>query len=120
VNRYARHIHPYIEAELEAARCAEYVGKTKEAFTHLERAHVLSQGSTAEHVRVHWQMLRSALRQRCLGEAAGQVLRLVGAATKTAVGLVPAGNTGGANVSAFRSMPIAPDLQRLIDAARDA
>jgi hypothetical protein len=120
VNRYARHIHPYIEAELEAARCAEYVGKNKEAVTHLERAHILSQGSTTEHVRVHWQMLRSALRQRCFWEAAGQVFRVVGAATKTAVGLVPADNTGGANVSPFRSMPISPDLQRLIDAARQA
>jgi hypothetical protein len=35
----------------------------------------------------------------------------------TFVGLVPQGNTGGANVSAFRRMPMAPDLQRLIDAA---
>ena len=31
---------------------------------------------------------------------------------------MPAGNTGGADVSAFRSLPIAPDLQRLMDDAR--
>jgi Protein of unknown function (DUF3703) len=118
VNRYARRIRPFVKAELEAARCAEYLGRSNEAVSHLERAHVLSQGSTAEHVRVHWQMLLSALRQHRKAEAAGQVLRLVGAATKTTVGLVPPGNTGSSNVSAFRSMPVAADLQRLIDDAR--
>ena len=61
----------------------------------------------------------------CFGEYANaahvkssvKLFGIVGAATKTFVGLVPHGNTGGANVSAFRRMPIAPDLQRLIDAA---
>ena len=62
-------------------------------------------------------MLRWGLRQRRPREVAGQLLRVVGAATKTAVGGVPTGNTGGADVSPFRPMPIAPDLQSLLDAA---
>ena len=76
-----------------------------------------SQAATLLHVRVHAAMLLWGLRQRSAREVVGQLLRIVGAATKTSVGLVPHGNTGGANVSAFRRMPIAPDLQRLIDAA---
>jgi len=44
-------------------------------------------------------------------------MRIVGAATKTPVGWLPHGNTGGANVSVFRPMPIPLDLQQQIDAA---
>ena len=78
---------------------------------------MLGQASTVQHVAVHWQMLRCAVRQRKLAEAEGQLLRIVGAATKTAFGLVPRGNTGGANISPFRRMPVPPELQRRIDAA---
>jgi hypothetical protein len=33
----------------------------------------------------------------------------------SAVGKVPVGNTGGSNVSMFKRMPIAPELQDIID-----
>ena len=111
-------LRPLVDAELEAAIKTEKLGLAAEAFRHLERAHVLGQASTVEHVRVHWRMLRWGLRQRRPREVIGQVLRVVGAATKTAFGWVPTGNTGGADVSPFRPMPIAPDLQALLDAAR--
>ena len=62
-----------------------------------------------QHVRVHAEMLLWGIRQRSAREVLGQAVRIIGAATKTFVGLVPHGNTGGANVSAFRRMPIAPD-----------
>ena len=116
-NRFASRIRPVVALELEAAGNTEKQGLAGEAFRHLERAHVLGQASTVEHVRVHWRMLRWGLRQRRPREVAGQVLRIVGAATKTALGWVPSGNTGGADVSPFRPMPIAPDLQALLDAA---
>ena len=58
------------------------------------------------------------LRQRKLREVAGQAWRTVAAALFTAFGLVPHGNTGGSNVSGLRPMPVPPDLQRLLDAAR--
>ncbi len=53
-------------------------------------------------------MLRGAARQRQPQELAAQVLRIVGTAVLTAAGLVPEGNTGGANVSAFRRLPVPP------------
>ncbi len=46
------------------------------------------------------------------------VIRIVGAATKTFIGLVPTGNTGGANVSAVRPMPLDPELAAIIEKAR--
>jgi hypothetical protein len=111
-------IQPAVSAELTAANAAEVRRQVTQAFVHLERAHVLGQCSTVQHVRVHANMLAWALRQRQWGECAGQLLRLVGALTKTPFGLVPTGNTGGANVSPFRRMPIPEDLQRVIDEAR--
>ena len=57
-------------------------------------------------------------RSRRSREVAGQLFRLVGAATKTPLGLVPEGNTGGSNVSPFRRLPIAAELQAIIDEAR--
>ena len=57
------------------------------------------------------------IRQRSGREVAGQILRIAGAATKTAVRLVPAGNTGGANVSPFRSMPVPGDLADILAGA---
>ena len=113
MSRFAENIRPYVDAELRAADL-----DTAREFVHLERAHVLGQASTREHVRVHWHMLRWAWRHRDAREFAGQLLRIVGAATKTFIGLVPAGNTGGANVSAVRPMPVDPELAAIIDRAR--
>lgn len=114
----SQRLAPYIEAELVSARFAMSVGDTQQEFTHLERAHVLGQESTYWHVKVHLLMLAWAIRNRSVQEAIGQVFRIAGAATKTALGLVPQGNTGGANVSPFKKMPIASDLAALIHKAK--
>ena len=116
--RFARRIHPWVQFELDAADLAEARAERALAFRHLERAHVLGQAATVEHVRVHWRMLLWSLRHRQSREAAGQLGRLAAAALMTGFGWLPDGNTGGADVSAFRPMPIPPDLQHLIDAAR--
>ena len=113
MSRFADNIRPYVEAELRAARAGG-----AEEFKHLERAHVLGQASTREHVRVHWQMLKWAVRHRDAREFFGQMLRMTGAATKTFIGLVPAGNTGGANVSAVQPMPVDPELAAIISRAK--
>jgi hypothetical protein len=113
---FANRIRPAVDHELAAATQAS---ERAAQFRHLERAHVLGQASTREHVRVHWRMFTWALRERDAHEAAGQLMRIVGAATKTAIGFVPHGNTGGANVSPFRRMPIAVDLAEQIARARN-
>lgn len=117
---FGRAIRPHVQAELLAAQQAEARGRLGEAFGLLERAHVLGQAATREHVRVHWRMLLWGLRQRNSRECLGQVFRIVGAATKTAVGLVPHGNTGGANVSPFKRMAVAAELEAVIQQARSS
>lgn len=113
--KVAHPISVYVQWELDAA--AELESKPAACFHRLERAHVLSQASTREHVRVHWHMLIWGFRQRRRREVFGQILRIVGAATKTALGLVPSGNTGGANVSPFKSLPVSEDLAVIISSS---
>ncbi len=113
---YARNIRPHVDRELrQAALQAQDPGR---AFAHLERAHVLGQASTVLHCRVHWRMLCWGIEQRRPQEVVGQALRWLAALTKTVFGLVPEGNSGGANVSPFRPMPVPADLANLIRQAR--
>lgn len=115
---FSQQIAPYVEIELANAKQANLAGDTQQEFAYLERAHVVGQESTYWHVKVHILMLVWAARNRSIREALGQAFRIIGAATKTVFGLVPPGNTGGANVSPFKKMPIAADLAALIQKAK--
>ena len=115
---FASRIGAHVQAELDAAAAAERRGNVASAFRHLERAHVLGQAATGQHVRVHLRMLRLAVRNRLAGEAVGQAWRIAAASLFTPIGRVPAGNTGGANVGGFRRLPVPQDLRRTLDAAR--
>jgi hypothetical protein len=117
-NCFARNILPHVNAELQAAASLSAQGQAKPAFTHLERAHVLGQESTVHHVRVHWRMFLWGIQQRDVKECLGQIFRMVGAATKTVFGLIPHGNTGGANVSPFKPMPVPAELEMRIKQAQ--
>jgi Protein of unknown function (DUF3703) len=117
MNTYHERIRPHVERELETAATLERQGDLDGAFRHLERAHVLGQRDTYWHVKVHTEMLRVAAKRNDPKELSGQVLRIVGAATKTPLGVYPSGNTGGANVSPIQPMPIPSELQALIDEA---
>ena len=117
-NRFSKNIAGFVEAELILAAQAKRAGDVTTEFGHLENAHVIGQESTYWHVKIHWLMLLWAVRNGQLKEGFGQSFRIVGAATKTAVGLVPQGNTGGANVSPFKVMPIKPELQTIISGAK--
>jgi Protein of unknown function (DUF3703) len=114
---FTQRIRPHVRHELQAATAAEQAGREADAFHHLERAHVLGQASTVEHVRAHVHMLLWALRHRRARETRGQLMRIIGAATKT-VFWIPVGNTGGADISPFKRLPIEPDLARVIHRAR--
>lgn len=115
---FGARIRPKVEAELLAAKRTDSNGDESASSYHLERAHVLGQTSTVEHVRVHARMLGSGIRYRRAREIFGQVQRVIGAAIATPLRFIPHGNTGGSNVDPFRSMPVLPDLADAIAAAR--
>lgn len=118
MNTFGHHIRPYVDAELRAAVEAEALGRAEEAFAYLERAHVLGQASTVQHVRVHWRMFAWGWRRHSVRECLGQLLRIVGAALLTAAGLVPEGNTGGSGISPFKPRPVPPELQTILQQVR--
>lgn len=114
LTKFTRSISSDVQAELNLACRAREQRDASSEFKHLENAHVLGQASTYWHVKVHVLMLRWAVRHSALAELWGQIIRVVGAATKTPFGLIPKGNTGGSNVSPFKTMPIRPEHEQLI------
>lgn len=104
-----------IEDEIKIADGLASSGHYRSAFHHLERAHVLGQALTYEHTRVHWRMLKIAFKLRSPHEILGQIIRIVGASTKTPFGIYPTGNTGGSNVWFFQRMPIPEDLKQILE-----
>ena len=103
--------------ERTAARTARQRNDVEDEWRHLERAHVLSQPMAGRHVRTHVAMLGYGLRHRDGREIVGQLVRLFVAAPGTWTGRYPAGNTGGANVSALKPMPIPDDLLAVLTGA---
>jgi hypothetical protein len=118
LGKFTKNIMPYVNEELLLASKARKLGLADKEFQHLENAHVIGQESTFLHVKVHGLMLLWGCRNNSPKEIIGQMLRIVGAATKTAMGLVPQGNTGGVNVSPFKVMPIQPKHQTMINLAK--
>lgn len=99
--------------EMQQAKDYFRVGDVDSAFVHLERAHILGQRDTLRHTWSHWWMFRVGLRRRDFLEARGQVLRMAAALMFSRI-WVPEGNTGGANVSPLKPMPIPADLRELL------
>jgi hypothetical protein len=97
--------------ERDAAGAARRRGDLAGEWAHLERAHILSQPMVVPHLRTHLAMLGAGLRRRDRREVVGQLLRLVVAGPGSLTGRYPAGNTGGADVSALAPMPIPEDLR---------
>ena len=104
--------------ERAAARSARDRGDVAGEWKHLERAHILSQPLAGAHVRTHLAMLAYAFRRRAPREIVGQLLRLVVAGPGSWTGRYPVGNTGGADVSAFRPMPVPDDLRAILESSR--
>jgi hypothetical protein len=103
------------KAEREGARTARRRGDAAGEWRHLERAHILSQPMAGPHLLTHAAMLGAAWRRRDPGEVAGQLVRLLLAAPGSISGRYPLGNTGGADVSAFRPMPVPDDLRAVLN-----
>lgn len=109
-------LSPYYEAELRASLRMEQVGKHRSAWRHLERAHILGQQWPRPHTAVHWKMLLFDIRRKNGQEILGQLPRLLTGGVKSFVGLIPAGNTGGADVRPLRLMEIPDDLRSILAA----
>ena len=84
------------------------------SFRHLERYHILSQAFYLPHLNSHWWMFKVGIRTINAKEIVGQIIRMIGS-VGSLFGKYPEGNTGGANVSPFKSMPIPGDLKPYLE-----
>jgi hypothetical protein len=65
---FAKAIRPYVTQEIQLAQLRWAAGQRDQAFRHLERAHVLGQSSTVQHVRTHWHMFVWGIRSKSFRE----------------------------------------------------
>ncbi|HKO29545.1 MAG TPA: DUF3703 domain-containing protein [Nitrospiraceae bacterium] len=105
------------DSEMNAGTEHYYDNRPDKAFYHLERAHILGQSFTFAHAKAHWWMLKVGWKRRDPIEIRGQVARIIGALIFSRI-WVPLGNTGGAHVSPFTSMPIPEEFQALLTKRR--
>ena len=117
--RTAQNMNPIQRAafssEIAQAKRLIASGEVDEAFAHLERAHVIGQAFVIPHVTSQWLRFRIEVKRRRLPAVLGQLIRIALGALGSAVGVVPTGNTGGTDISMFKRMPIAPELQQIIN-----
>lgn len=102
---YDREMHAAVEYY-----CGNNLDK---AFYHLERAHILGQSFAFAHANAHRWMLKVGWKRRDLTEVRGQIVRIIGALLFSRI-WVPVGNTGGAHVHSFKSMPIPEEFRALL------
>lgn len=98
--------------EVSLARLALSCGNYDVCFSHLERAHIVSQGMTGRHIHTHWSMFVAGLCRADYREVLGQIPRMLAALFFSKL-WVPSGNSGRARVSAFQEMPVPEDLRHL-------
>lgn len=100
---------------LGQAKQAYAAGEWDRARTLLQDAHVLGQCLFWPHLQSHLWMLRIACARRDGREMRGQLLRLALVPVGNVMGRLPLGNTGDANVSAFRPMPVPIRLKEILE-----
>ena len=103
------------KSEIALAKDLVARGELAAAFPHLERAHIIGQAFVVPHATSHWLMLGLEFRRKRVMAVFGQIVRLVLGMLGSAAGIVPVGNTGGTDVSMFKRMPVARELQNIID-----
>ena len=104
----------YFQQELEQYKNELAKSNLQLAWNHLERSHVIGQAWFKQHTYVHWLMFRFGVKIRNKREILGQLPRLLFGGVKSFVGVIPTGNTGGANVPGLKPMEIPEDLQEML------
>ena len=102
------------KTELDKGKELLASGAYEQAFYHLERAHILGQRNYLTHVISHYWMLRAGLKTGDIQDVFGQGIRIVGS-DGAVLGKVPLGNSGRANVSPVKPMPIPEDLKQYFE-----
>ena len=104
----------HYQHELENYKWEVSKGDLHAAWRHLERAHIIGQPWFKQHTNVHWLMFKYGIKIKNRKEILGQLPRLLVGGIKSFVGVIPIGNTGGANVPPLQAMEIPEDLKKIM------
>jgi len=108
-------LKPYFNTELVKYQTEYSNGNLKNAWNHLERAHIIGQKYPYAHSFVHWKMLQFGFKIKDRKEIIGQIPRLIFGGVKSFVGKIPVGNPGGANVPPLKPFPIEKELKDIFN-----
>jgi len=111
-------LNKFFQKELMAAEILFEQNNFYQSWQHLERAHILGQPYPYHHSLVHWRMLLFGIKTKNTKEIIGQIPRLLVGGIKSFVGVVPVGNTSGANVPPLQPMLIPDELKKIIEQAK--
>lgn len=81
------------------------------SFYHFENAHILGQKNITRHTISHYWMLIFGIKSKSIKEIIGQIVRIIASLLFTLI-WVPEGNTGGANISPIKIIPIRKELKK--------
>ena len=104
---------PFFNAEIARHKIEFNNGNLHNAWSHLERAHIIGQKYPFAHTFVHWKMLQFGIKIKSEKEVIGQIPRLLVGGIKSFVGKIPTGNPGRANVPPLKPFPIEKELQEI-------
>ena len=108
--RMPKKLKPFYEEEFRAYKQHLEAGALQQAWSHLERAHVIGQAYPYQHSYVHFKMLQFGIKIKSGREVLGQIPRLLVGGVKSFAGRIPVGNTCGANVPPLKPLPISPEI----------
>lgn len=108
-------VKQHFEVEITTAKKLILTGDFNNSWKHLENAHILSQRYALLHFKSHIAMLNYAIYKKDKREIVGQIIRLFFAIPSSLFKIAPFGNTGGANVNMFKSMPISNELKEILN-----
>ncbi|NMM49958.1 DUF3703 domain-containing protein [Flammeovirgaceae bacterium KN852] len=117
--RMPKKLIPYFEKEITLYTALKAENKLQEAWTHLENAHVIGQAYPWQHTYAHWKMLEFGFYIKDTKEIIGQLPRLFVGGVKSFVRIIPTGNTGGANISPLKKLPIKKEIIDTFNSVRD-
>ncbi len=95
--------------ELNTAKKSLHSKAYKQAFYHLENAHILGQEHLWRHTLSHYWMFVFGIKTKNTKETIGQVIRMIASLIFTLI-WVPKGNTGGSDISPIKPIPIRKEL----------
>ena len=105
--------------EVKQALQARHQQQWSDAWSHLERAHILGQQQFILHMQSHWLMLKLAAEQSNWTEIRGQVLRLFLTPVGHLTGRLPIGNPGSSRYPVLQPQPVPDDLKLLLSGTKE-